>query len=94
MRDVQHWCAYRRLDGAGSLGVIPLLMKDGARHWFEVLDDRSKDTLEHFIEAFREHFKRDASITWKDAAAVWTTAQKPGQSVEAYISDVEPYVLI
>lgn len=74
-------------------GVIPLLMKDEARHWFEVLNERRKDTLEHFVKVFREHFKRDTAITWKDAAAVWTTAQKPGHSVEAYFSDFEQKVL-
>ena len=89
LRDVQHWCAYRKLDDAGSLGVVPLLMKDGARNFYETLDPSHKDTMEHFIGAFREHFKRDAANSWKDVAAVWLTSQQPGQSVEAYISAVE-----
>jgi len=89
LRDIQHFCAFRKLDDQGSLGVIPLLMKDGARHWFESLDGAARDTLAHFNTAFRDHFKRDAANSWKDTAAVWTTSQQAGQSVEAYISQVE-----
>jgi len=93
LKDVEHWCAFRKLDDRGCLGVIPLLMKDGARHWFETLGERYKDTLEHFSEAFRDHYRRDATNSWKDTAAVWNTIQQPGQSVETFISNIEQKAL-
>ena len=89
LKDIEHWCAYRKLDDAGSIGVIPLLMKDGARHWFETLPGNRKDTLRHFSDAFTDRYHRSTSNIWKDTATVWTTTQQPGQSVEAFISDME-----
>jgi hypothetical protein len=88
-RDLQHWCAYKKLDEAGKLGLVPLLLKDGARFWFDALDAGNKDTFDHLSVAFQQQYKRDESIKWRDSSEVWSCTQSSTQSVEDYISKVQ-----
>lgn len=92
-RDVEHWCAFRKLTEEEKLGLIPLLLKDGARYWFDALPDNSKDTFVHIKESFQAQYKRDESNKWRDAAAVWSTSQGVNQSVEDYITTVQQKAL-
>ena len=39
--------------------------------------------------AFREQFRRDEAIKWKDSADIWSLSQLPSQSVEDFISKVQ-----
>ena len=87
--DLDHYCSYKKLDNPGKLGLIPLLLKDSARYWYDSLPDTDKDTFEHLTAAFKENFKRDSSIRWKDSANVWNLNQLSSQSVEDYISQVQ-----
>ena len=90
IRDVDHWMAFKKLDENGKLGLIPLLLKEGARYWYDNLDaNTQKDTFAHVKENFSNQYKRDEAIKWKDAAEVWTVRQEQNQSVEAYISGIQ-----
>ena len=90
IKDVEHWMNFKKLDENGKLGLIPLLLKDGARYWFDNLNaNTQKDTFDHVKENFREQYKRDEAIKWKDSASVWTVRQEQNQSAEAYISDIQ-----
>jgi hypothetical protein len=86
LRDLKHWCASQKLDAIGTMGAIPLLMRGGAKLWFEKLAHGDKDTLPHFKAVFEEKFRRNATMKWKDVAEVWSTVQQPTQAVEDYIS--------
>src|SRR5688572_29325977 len=33
-REVEHWCSFRKLDDEERAGLVPLLLKDGAKHWY------------------------------------------------------------
>ena len=88
-RDLQNYCAYKHLDEAGRLGLIPLLLKDGARHWFEGLADNQKDTFANLSAAFTNQFRRDETARWRDSAAVWSSTQSRSQSVEDFINQIQ-----
>lgn len=92
-RDLEHYCAYKKLDDAGRIGLVPLLLKDGARYWFDALDNGRKDTFDHLSTAFHNEYKRDEAIRWRDSADVWSVTQLPTQSVEDYISKVQQKAL-
>ena len=89
LRDVEHYCQYKKLDDPGKVGLMPLLLQDGARFWYDSLDDTTRATFATTVQAFRNHFKRDEAIKWKDAADVWSEVQRPTQSVEDYISQIQ-----
>ena len=86
--DVEHWCAYRKLNNDERVGLIPLLLKEGARQWFEALPAAEKDTFDHIRESFQNQYKRDEVYKWKDSAEVWSTTQKSDQSVEDYFAAI------
>ena len=86
--DVEHYCEYRKLTNEERKGLVPLLLKEGARHWFNSLQDGQKDTFVHIGEAFLQQYKRDEAYKWSDSADVWATHQLPDQSVDDYISVV------
>ena len=87
-QDVENWCAYKRLTDREKIGLIPLLLKDSAKQWFQSMDETDRDTFDKIKEAFNEQFKRDSIHKWKDSAAVWSTVQGEKQSVEDYFSEV------
>ena len=87
-QDVENWCAYKRLTDREKIGLIPLLLKDSAKQWFQSIDETDRDTFDKIKEAFNEQFKRDSIHKWKDSAAVWSTVQGEKQSVEDYFSEV------
>jgi len=89
IRDVENWCAYKKLDDAGRIGLMPLLLKGGARFWFDSLDQNSRATFPALVAAFREYYKRDESTKWRDNAEIWSLSQSPSQGVEEYIGKVQ-----
>ena len=89
LRDVEHWVAFKKLDAPGVLGLIPLLLKNSAKIWYEKLENGKKDTFEHFKAAFNEKYKVDESQQWFNVASIWSTSQKDGQSVDEFINEVE-----
>ena len=92
MGDVEHYCTYRKLSNEERIGLVPLLLKDGARQWFEALQAGQAalpaDSFDRIRESFQNHYKRDEVYKWKDSAAVWSTTQQPNQSVEDYFTKV------
>jgi hypothetical protein len=46
-------------------------------------------TYDQFKAAFRRQYGRAGEDNWRDQAALWATQQKPEESVEAYISEMQ-----
>ena len=88
-RDVENYCNFRKMNNQERIGLIPLLLKDGARYWYEALSDDHRNGYEYLKEAFHAQFKRPDANRWRDSANVWSMIQSPGQSVEAFISSVQ-----
>jgi hypothetical protein len=84
--DMENFCLFKKLTEEEKLGLIPLLLKDGAKQWFKTLPGANKDTFAHIKEAFQAHYKRDDVYKWMDAADVWGTVQLPNQTVEEYFT--------
>ena len=38
LNDIVNYCAFKKLGDAGRVGLFPLLLKEGARFWFDSLD--------------------------------------------------------
>jgi len=89
IKDVENWCAYKKLDDAGRIGLMPLLLKGGARFWFDSLDGPSKATFGALVTVFRQYYKRDPSARWRDNADIWEMNQQASQGVEDYIGLVQ-----
>jgi len=92
-RDLTNWCAYKKLDDNGKIGLMPLLLKGGARFWFDSLDATTRASFTQISTAFHEAYKRDEAIKWRDTADIWSLNQSPTQSVEDYISKVQQLAL-
>ena len=87
--DIEHWCMFRQFNEVERVSLIPLLLKDGARLWFDRLTEARKDTFIHIKESFLDYFKRGDEIRWKDMAEVWATVQLSKQTVEDYIINIQ-----
>ena len=66
-----------------------MLLKDAARLWHEALVADQRQNYEIIKRNFLLRFAGTSVNRWKDAAAVWTTAQAPFQSVENYLYELE-----
>src|SRR6267154_3160484 len=87
--DVEHWCAFKNLTEEEKVGLLPLLLKGGARHWYGALTVGEKDTFVHIKEAFLNYYKRGDEVRWRNVAEVWETVQIQGQSVEEYLVNIQ-----
>ena len=86
--DVENWCTYKKLSDREKIGLIPLLLKDGAKQWFHSIDAEDRDTFDKIREKFMTQYERDEIYKWRDSAAVWATVQGEKQSVEEYFTEV------
>ena len=86
--DVESFTQFKKLSEEEKVGLIPLLLKEGAKQWFKTLPAANKDTFAHIREAFQDQYKRDDVYKWRDAADMWGTVQQPGQTVEEYYTAV------
>jgi len=84
-KEVERWCRYKNLDNENRVGLIPLLLKDSAKLWFESLPETTSNSFTEIKEAFLNQFRRSDGDRWRDVAAAWETIQQPNQSVENYI---------
>ena len=89
MRDLEHWGAFKNMNNEKILGLMPLLLKDGARLWFDALHNDIRGDFRRVREAFLEQYRRDRATRWRDAASVWATTQQPHQSVDSYLTDIQ-----
>src|SRR3989442_852790 len=86
--DVENWCTYKKLSDREKMGLIPLLLKDGAKQWFQSIAADDRDTFDKIREKFMTQYERDEIYKWRDSAAVWATVQGEKQSVEEYFTEV------
>ena len=64
--DVESWCAYKKMTDREKIGLFPLLLKDGAKQWFQGISAEQKDTFDKIKEAFDTQYERDDIYKWKD----------------------------
>jgi hypothetical protein len=93
IKDVEHYCAFRKLADEEKVGLIPLLLKDGAKYWYETLAAGNRANFDQIKQTFLEQYKRGDSTKWRDSADVWQTIQSRSQSVEDFISQVQQKAL-
>src|SRR3989442_6128814 len=87
--DVANYCAFKKLDDQGKLGLVPLLLQGGAKYWFQALQPAQRDTFDHLATAFKDHYERPDLTRWRDTALAWGINQEIGQPLEEYISKMQ-----
>ena len=87
--DLEAWMTFKGVDEKNKVDSVPLLLKGTARIWFDAIAKKDKDSFQKFKDLFIERFKRDETTRWKDVSDIWSTTQRPDQSVEEFITEME-----
>ena len=78
------YSAYKQLYAVQTLALFMILLRDKANDWRET----SKDTLKHFIAAFRKRFEDNEVLRYDSARKLFTTKQSAEQSVDEFATEV------
>ena len=86
---VKHFILYKRLPEQSAISAIALLLKGGARIWFDGLPESRRDTTEHLYEAFTQRYLISEGSQCIDFFELLEYRQSKSQTVEEYIELVE-----
>jgi hypothetical protein len=84
----EQFVAFKRLDQAAQLQLIPLLLTDHAREWYIGLQDDKKDTIEHLKAAFKNRFQPSNLLKWQRVSHLWERGQLSTESVDEYVTEM------
>jgi hypothetical protein len=80
--------AYKGLNEENQLALFKLRLGETARDWLMALPDDNKDTFAHLSAAFLARFQPKEIEKYKFTRDLFNQKQKPGQSVDAYVTDL------
>ena len=72
---VAFWIRYRKLQSDAAVAAIALLLRGGARQWFQSLESPEKMGVENLIEQFTRRYITNEHNHWKDITAVFDVKQ-------------------
>lgn len=88
INDVVAWLTVSRInDDACKVAAASLLLKGGAKIWFENLAEKP-ETLDQMTELLTERFASN-NANWGATSKIWDAKQKCGESVDAFITKIE-----
>jgi hypothetical protein len=88
LASLRDYVAYKGLDEGKQLALFKLRLGETARDWLMALPDDNKDTFAHLSAAFLARFQPKDIEKYKFARDLFNQKQKPGQSVDAYVTDL------
>ena len=84
-----------------KIALVGILLLDDAKRWFlglriqnappdgGAVEDGVITTFEQFKAEFLRRFQRDRANLWREQALVWQCRQKPGQSTQAFLNELQ-----
>jgi len=72
-----------------KLAFFPLMLRDVATEWWDVLPNEVRGDWDRALAAFIERFIDNELIKWQKAGQFWTRNQNPGESVEEYAASLQ-----
>lgn len=88
LRYFQNYITFRNMTEHEALNLFRLLMTDLAAEWMANQPSRVLSDFTRMMDAFTERFALNRMQKVQKAVDVWHRTQQPGESVDAYISDV------
>jgi hypothetical protein len=88
LASLRDYVAYKGLNEEKQLALFKLRLGETARDWLMALPDDNKDTFAHLSAAFLARFQPKEIEKYKFARDLFNHKQKPGQSVDAYVTDL------
>ena len=88
LASLRDYVAYKGLNEEKQLALFKLRLGETARDWLMALPDDSKDTFAHLAAAFLARFQPKDIEKYKFARDLFNQKQQPGQSVDAYVTDL------
>jgi len=83
------WLQYKGMVGEKAVAALALLLKGGARQWYEAEDPQRAMTLVQFEDAIIERYGTAEANKWLDRSELFSVVQKPDQSVSDYITEIQ-----
>jgi len=83
---LQRYAAYKHLTDGEILELLPVLLRDAASDFYDILGDEQKSTWPNFKAAFLERFGRSTVQRWKDTNALWAQVQANDESADNFVS--------
>ena len=70
---VESWSRYRRFSDSQAVAAVSLLLKDGARHWYNSLPAEDKEDLTSLKSVFLDRYA-PKTAPWQDRVALFETS--------------------
>ena len=79
---VRCWLDYKGLqrNDQASVSAIGLLLKDGARLWFDTLTEHKKQNSKTLLEAFEKRYMNKGGSRWKEMADLYNVKPKQAET--------------
>jgi hypothetical protein len=83
------YSAFRNISEDDRLQLFKLLMTDQAEDWLRSLPTTVVGDYKQLLQEFRKRYALTDIDRWKKASSMWSREQRPGESVDAYITDIK-----
>ena len=87
--DFQKYVSFRNMSLAQMLSFFPLLLKDTAGDWYDMLSQEVKSDWQQLQGRFKDRFQDSDLLKWQKASKMWARDQLVGESVEEFVTALQ-----
>jgi len=81
----EKYANFRNMSDEHKLAFLPVVQKDAASDWFDMLPDETRSNWEQLRTRFKERFQDSDVMRWQKASKLWGRYQGQHESVDAYV---------
>jgi len=83
------YVTYRIMSNEQKMAFLPLMLRDVATEWWDVLPDDIRTYWEQALAAFTERFVDNDVVKWQKAGQFWNRTQATGEPVDEYAASLQ-----
>ena len=78
----EKYANFRSMSDEHKLAFLPVVLKDAASDWFDMLSDETRSNWEQLRTKFKERFQDSDVMRWQKASKLWGRDQGQHESVD------------
>ena len=86
---LEKYANFRNMSDEHKLAFLPVVLKDAASDWFDMLPDETRSSWEQLRTKFKERFQDSDVMRWQKASKLWGRDQGQHESVDAYATALQ-----
>ena len=75
VREVRQYANFRNMSDEHKLAFLPVVLKDAASDWFDMLPDDTRSSWEQLRTKFKERFQDSDVMRWQKASKLWAATK-------------------